>query len=121
MNLAETRCPSCHQEYNGLSIESSAELRVSRIKCSECTWDYSDNVDEETLKEQFSKLSFADHNSWLGVKFDDVKVGETVDMEAGLFLRREVENWSQLDGGYSVACSDEEVRKWLKEVEPNGS
>lgn len=119
MNLSETRCPSCHQDYAGLSIESSRELGISRIKCSECTWDYSDEVDEETLIEQFSKLKFADHNSWLGVNYDDVKIGQTVDMEAGLFLKRTNDGWLQIDGGYSVQVSDDEVRTWLKEREPS--
>lgn len=117
--LSDTVCPSCHQNYNGLSIESSSELQHSRIKCSECGWDYGDSCDEETLTEQFFSLKFATHNSWLGVNYDDVKVAETIDMEAGCFLERKPDNvWVQWDGGYGIECTEAEVREWLKEAMP---
>lgn len=115
--LCNTRCPSCHQNYNGLSIESSSELQHSRIKCSECGWDYADSCDEETLTELFFGLKFANHNSWLGVIYDDVKVGETIDMEAGVFLERKMDNvWIQWDGGYGIQCTQDEVAQWLNEA-----
>ena len=53
MNLSEQPCPQCKQSYNGLSIESSSELKVSRIKCAECGFNYSKECCEEDLLEKF--------------------------------------------------------------------
>lgn len=55
MNLSEINCPMCGQDYAGLSIESSRELQVSRIKCGECTWDFTHECDEEALIEHFKE------------------------------------------------------------------
>ena len=47
-------CPDCHQEGDdSLSIDSSRELGVSVISCSECDFNYSTEVCEEDLEELF--------------------------------------------------------------------
>lgn len=45
-------CPKCHSD-DGLSIDSSREQEVSAITCTDCLFQYSDSVDEETLTENF--------------------------------------------------------------------
>ena len=50
-----------------------------------------------------------------GVNFDDVKVGEYIDMEGGCFLRRNVVSWTQIDGGYGLEVNESDVKEWLKE------
>ena len=52
MNLSEQKCPECKQD-EGLCIESSRELEVSRIKCSDCGYDFSGECCEEDLIEKF--------------------------------------------------------------------
>lgn len=54
--LCDCICPECNQDYNGLSIESSYELSISRIKCSECGFSVEDNLCEEDLTEQFLQI-----------------------------------------------------------------
>lgn len=39
-------------------------------------------------REEILMAKIAEHFVWKGVKYEDVKVGEYVDMEAELFLRR---------------------------------
>ena len=46
-------CPECGQDYNGLSIESSSELQLSRISCSECGWSFEKSCCEEDLITEF--------------------------------------------------------------------
>lgn len=46
-------CPECGSEW--LSVESSREMCVSRIFCSDCCFTYSDEVDEDTLQENYMK------------------------------------------------------------------
>lgn len=53
MNLSEQECPECKQDYNGLSIESSSEMLVSIISCSECGFHFSDECCEEGLIDKF--------------------------------------------------------------------
>lgn len=53
MKIHEESCPSCKQDYVGLSIVSSYELGVSRIECSECGWDFSGECCEEDLISKF--------------------------------------------------------------------
>jgi len=43
----------------------------------------------------------------------DVKVGDLIDMDAGLFLRKNESTWSQIDGGYGIECSEDDVKGWL--------
>ena len=57
----------------------------------------------------------AEHFIWDGVKIEDVKAGEYVDMEAGLFLRKNADSWTQIDGGYGLEVPESEVKKWLDE------
>lgn len=54
--LCDCICPECEQDYNGLSIESSYEMEISRIKCSECGFSVEDNLCEEDLTEQFLQI-----------------------------------------------------------------
>lgn len=55
MNLSEQACPECKQDYNGLNIESSSEMKVSVISCSECGFHFSDECCEEDLIERFKE------------------------------------------------------------------
>ena len=57
----------------------------------------------------------AEHFIWKGVKIEDVNVGEYVDMEAGLFLRKNADSWSQIDGGYVLEVPESDVKVWLDE------
>lgn len=59
--LCDCICPECNQDYSGLSIESSYELGVSRIKCSECGFSVEDNLCEEDLTEQFFQIHNQKH------------------------------------------------------------
>ena len=55
INLSEQQCPECKQDYLGLSIESSRELEISKITCSECGLHFSGKCCEEDLIERFKK------------------------------------------------------------------
>lgn len=44
-------CPDCGSEY--LSIDSSRELQISEISCSDCTFTYQKKVPEVVLEKQF--------------------------------------------------------------------
>lgn len=55
MNLSETECPMCKQDYVGLGIRSSVEMGVSQIHCSECAFIYSRELCEEDLIEEFKR------------------------------------------------------------------
>ena len=57
----------------------------------------------------------AQHFIWECVKIEDVKVGDYIDMEAGLFLRRNQYSWSQIDGGYGLEVTESDVIKWIGE------
>lgn len=57
----------------------------------------------------------AEHFIWEGVEIENVKVGEYVDMEAGLFLRKNEGSWTQIDGGYGLEVPKSDVKKWLDE------
>lgn len=54
--LCDEVCPECNQDYNGLSIDSSYELGISRIECSECGFSFEDNLCEEDLTENFFQI-----------------------------------------------------------------
>lgn len=55
-SLSDCVCPECEQDYAGLSIESSADLGISKIKCSECGFSVEDSVSEEDLTAQFLQI-----------------------------------------------------------------
>ena len=61
------------------------------------------------------KLKYAEHIASQGVKIEDVKLNEKVDMGAGCFLQLRDDGWIQWDGGYGIACSESDVIKWLSE------
>ena len=53
-----------------------------------------------------------------GVEFEDVGVGEYVDFGAGCFLRRDENRWMQIDGGYGLEVTEDDVRGWLEKRRP---
>lgn len=54
--LHQCTCPECGQDYAGMSIESSSELGISRIYCSECCFSVEDSICEEDITEQFLQI-----------------------------------------------------------------
>jgi hypothetical protein len=60
-----------------------------------------------------SEPKVADHFRDDIVNLEDVKIGEIIDMEAGLFLRKNKNDWTQIDGGYGLTVSEEDVKGWL--------
>ncbi len=49
-------CPECSAgEFTELCIESSREMRQSKIFCSECDFKFHGNCDEVTLIRKFKK------------------------------------------------------------------
>lgn len=49
-------CPECRAgEFTELCIESSREMRQSKIFCSECDFEFRGNCDEVTLIRKFKK------------------------------------------------------------------
>jgi transposase-like protein len=55
LNLGDCTCPTCKQEYNGLSIQSCVSTEFSKIHCAECGFSYSGELCEEDLTDQFFK------------------------------------------------------------------
>ena len=55
MVLCEQPCPECGNEDFALTIESSRELGFSRIKCTDCLWELTDECCEEDLLDKFAK------------------------------------------------------------------
>ena len=53
INLSEQNCPECHED--SLSIESSNELAISIIKCTDCGYHFSGKCCEESLLKKFIK------------------------------------------------------------------
>ena len=53
--LSDCVCPECNQS-DGLSIESSSELGVSNIYCSECEFSIQYGICEEDATEQFLQI-----------------------------------------------------------------
>ena len=54
--LSDVHCPNCGSDFMALSIESSREMALSRISCSECAeFDYYKKTHEEGLIESFEK------------------------------------------------------------------
>ncbi len=55
MELCEQPCPQCGNDDFALTIESSRELGFSRIKCTDCLWDFADECCEDDLLDKFTK------------------------------------------------------------------
>lgn len=56
-NASEYPCPNkeCENDYLGLAINSSRELGVSEITCSECGYSFQDECHEEELISRFNR------------------------------------------------------------------
>lgn len=55
-----------------------------------------------------------EHHRDDGVKYENVKIGEYVDMGAGCILERRAKKWVQWDGGYGLEVCKSRVKKWLE-------
>lgn len=55
-SLSDIPCPGCGSDFMALSIESSREMGVSRISCSDCAdFVFSKKTHEEGLLKAFQK------------------------------------------------------------------
>lgn len=52
-------CPKCHSDM--VEVKSSRELQYSIVRCTDCDFEISDDVPEETLVIRWNKMSKCEH------------------------------------------------------------
>lgn len=60
-------------------------------------------------------MKTAEHSAAQGVKKEDVKIGEYIEMGAGYFIQRRTHGWMGWDGGFGLPCDESEVDRLIIE------